>query len=462
VAALAGGTRERDVGERAIGRRGVAAVMATGLLLAGTATAAHAGVEDNKTYTVDIDGTVGTAGDVWAGDADATITIRIRNTSLHQSLGSVNVTVPAPLVLLPSAADAEPGGPVLELRSLAIAPGATTTVTVAVDVRTCAPATPAAFAVSAKQSNKFNGQGNDFYLSASADRQVNVTGTCSLAFVGQPQDAEKNTAITTVDFTPTAAPVTVEVRDAGGTGRATHSTASITLAGFRGTTAQALGGTTSANAVAGLASFGPGPTAPVSSSDYTLRAQSAGLVTSAASARFAIVDDRAACPAQAACEQASSAANGSTVSASFGPGSTTTNLLLSIGAADAPNFSCAGYPRTAGLEVSQFTFSDDAGGDRVGTMTATIPNAWRHLDSYKVCWAAPYAFKTESGAPAAIQPGVFKPGTTTPLRVGLLPDCPHHSYGAKGTPCIESRSFDKKTKTLALTVRATGDDPWRY
>jgi hypothetical protein len=436
--------------------------MATGLLLAGTATAAHAGVQDNKTYTVDIDGTVGTAGDVWAGDADASITIRVQNTSANQSLGSADVTVPAPFVLLASAADAVPGGPVLELRNLAIAPGATTTVTVNVDVRTCAPATPTTFAVSAKQSNDYNGSGNDFFLSASADRQVDVTGTCSLAFVGQPQDAEKNATITTVDFTPTAAPVTVEVRDAGGTARATHSAATITLAGFRGTTAQALGGTTSATAVAGLASFGPGPTASVSSSDYTLRAQSAGLVTSAASAPFAIVDDRASCPAGSPCEQASSATNGATVSASFGSGGTTTNLLLSIGAADAPNFSCAGYPRTAGLEVSQFTFSDDAGGDRVGTMTATIPNASRPLNSYEVCWAAPYAFTTDSGAPAAIQPGVFKPGTTTALRVGLLPDCPRRSSGATRTPCVESRTFDKKTKTVALTVRATGDDPWRY
>jgi len=53
-----------------------------------------------------------------------------------------------------------------------------------------------------------------------------------------------------------------------------------------------------------------------------------------------------------------------------------------------------------------------------------------------------------------------KPGTSAPLYVGLLPDCP--KKGAAAPPCIASRSFSKPTSSVSITVTASGDDPWRY
>jgi hypothetical protein len=105
--------------------------------------------------------------------------------------------------------------------------------------------------------------------------------------------------------------------------------------------------------------------------------------------------------------------------------------------------------------------------DRTGTFTVSFPDGSRPLNSYEVCWAAPYNFKTDAGPMAAdaideVGEGTIKPGTTAQLYVGTLPDC------KRGTPapCVASRSFKKATAnvpaTVIITVSADGRDPWRY
>ena len=425
-----------------------------------TTTVPGGGVTANKTYTVDVDGsTVGAAPNAWAGDVNAELSVTITNTSPSQSLGSANLTVPAPYMLISSAADNVPGGPVVELRNLGLAPGGSTVVTLVVAVDQCTSGTPAPFTVTAKQSNDYKGEGNDFTLAQPSDLQVDVAGTCALVWVAAPSDAERGATITSVAWNPNGAPLVVAVLDAGGVDRATRATGSVTLTAFRaGVTSGVLGGTTSAAITAGLATFTPGPTLSPSAFDYAFAADSPGLVGIAPSADFDfdIVDQAVSCPGNSPCNGAATASAGEySVSAQFGAGATPTHLTVSINAADAPSFECAGYPR-GDLPVSQFVFTADAGDDRLGTFTTSFPGA-NPVSNYEVCWAAPYTFTTESGAVAA--PGGVKPGTGQQLYVGLLPDCERR--GAPTRPCV-SRSYDSRTHIVTITVFATGEDPWKY
>jgi hypothetical protein len=463
-------------------RRLAVLLVVVGAVILASASPASAHDYDDNTFTVDIDGlTTGAAPDSFAGDADAVVAIKITNKSWGK-LGSANVTVPTPFSVVSAPNDAVPGGPVIELRNLNLAKNAFVTVNVTVNVRTCAPATPAHFAIVARKNSDYSG--SSFSLTSPSDKQVNVIGKCALAFVTQPKDAEKALAITSVAFNPGGAPISAEVRDAGNTGRAISSTASIVLSVANPSVSEpGFGGTTSASAVAGLASFTPGPTIAVSAFDYTLTATSAPLTPSSPSTKFDIVDDQVSCAANAACNGAATAnKNGTTASATFGSGASSTNLTVTIGAADAPVFECSGYPKGSS-QVSQFGFTGDLGGDRVGTFSVTIPNASWFVILYQVCWASPVDFYTKFGNLASshtdIGDGTPKPGSTTgeTLKVGLLPNCKkwwwndhwdwddHFGFPnptVETLPCITSRTYNWSNRSVTIEVKTTGADPWRY
>ena len=461
-------------------RSRIAALVATaGMVVVATAAPATAAPEQ-KTFTVDVDGTTaGAAPETFAGDANATIALTITNTSPSQQLGSANVRVPAPFSLISAPGDTVAGGPDIELRNLALAPGggpgSSVTVNLTVDVRTCVATNPAPFSIQVKQSNDFKGTGNDF-IPGPSDLQVNVTGHCGLAFVNQPNDADRNASITSVAFAPSGAPVTVEVLDAGNTGRATSSAASITLTAANASVPAPIAvGNATRTASGGLASFSPGPTLGVSAYGYTFTASSTftalstPVYSSAPSTSFDIVDEHAACLQGNACEKpvkATNSNNGQVAVATFGTGGTTTNLTVSVGAADANGlFACSGYAPRPGTFISQFAFTDDAGTDRLGTFTITVPNATDPLNSYQVCWASTVQFTTLDGS-LATQDGI-KPGSVpaTPLYVGLLPDCPKRGEPTLAElPCVSNRFFTKQGKinTANLEIKATGADPWAY
>ena len=419
------------------------------------------GVTANKTLTVAVTGTTGAAPNVWAGDVDAALSVTILNTSSSQALGSVNLTVPAPYTLVAAPADTVPGGPVVELRNLSLAPGSSTVIELVVGVHQCTSGSPAPFAVTAKQSNDYNGVGNDFTLVQPSDLQVDVVGTCMLAWLAQPADAERGATITSEAWNPNGAPLVVEVRDGGLVDRAALAIGTVALAAANaGVASPTFGGTTSATIAAGLATFAPGPTLAPSAFDYVLTASSTNLTGTGPSAPFDIVDEQVNCPAGGSCEGSASVSSGQfSVSAAFGSGVQDTDLTVSLNAADIPSFACAGYPRND-LPVAQFVFTNDAGGDRLGTLSTSIVNASRPLKSYEVCWAAPYTFTTKSGGRSAV--GASKPGTgePQPLYVGLLPDCPKR--GTVVLPCVSERSYEARTRTVTIVVRATGDDPWKY
>jgi hypothetical protein len=422
-------------------------------------------VTGHKTFRVVIAGTTGAAPNAWAGDVNATLSVTVTNTANTQSLGSLNLTVPAPFVLISSPSDTLPGGPVVEVRNLSLQPGKSVVIQLVVAVDRCTPAAGAPFTIKVKQSNNFNGTGNDFTLQQPSDLQVDVVGTCALRWVAQPSDAERGATITSAPFTPAGAPLTLNLVDGGGVDLATRATGNVTLAATNASVgAPSLGGTTSAPLTSGVATFSPGPTLAPSAFDYTLDASSIGLTGSGPSGPFDIVDDAAPCPAGGACGAATASGGGVTSSAQFGAGASATTLTVSVNAADAPSFSCAGYPRGS-RPISGFVFSGDLGGDRTGTFATVIPNASILLHKYEVCWAAPYQFRTQTGAWATV--GATKPGTGEALYVGILPDCSlFHTWrnaetGGGSIPCV-TRSYDFGTKAATITVRATGQDPWRY
>jgi hypothetical protein len=417
------------------------------------------GATANKTFTVAVAGTTGVAPNVWAGDVDAALSVTIVNTSSSQTLGSVNLTVPAPYTLVTAPADTVPGGPVVELRNLSLAPRGSTVVELVVGVDQCTSGSSAPFAVTAKQSNDYNGVGNDFTLAQPSDLQVDVVGTCTLAWLAEPADAERGAMITSEAWNPNGAPLVVEVRDGGLVDRATLAIGTVALTATNAGVASPMsGGTTSATIAAGLATFAPGPTLAPSAFDYVLTASSTNLTGTGPSAPFDIVDEQVNCPAGGSCRGSASVSSGQfSVSATFGGGVQDTDLTVSLNAADIPSFACAGYARND-LPVAQFVFTNDAGGDRLGTLSTSIANASRPLKSYEVCWAAPYTFATKSGAQAAV--GASKPGTGEVLYVGLLPDCPRR--GTVVLPCVSERSYEARTRTVTIVVRATGDDPWKY
>lgn len=438
-------------------------VTAVLVVLAWPATPVSGQVAEHKTFTVDVTYAVP------AGDADAVLTVTLQNTSSNQSLGSANVEVPAPFAVVAAPRDTDPSTTsVLELRELGLAPGDATDVAVTVDVQRCTPGTSAAFDAVAKQSNTFNGSGNDFFLDADASHlTVQVTGTCGLAFVAQAGDAEvAPTTITRVDFDPAGDPISVEVRDAADTGRATHATPAVELSaanpgvdpGQDGPIV--LGGTTSSTAVDGFATFAPGPTLSPSAFDYTLTAAAdldgdGPSDATTTGAPFDIVDDQVACPPGEPCAAPASATrDGQRVTASFGAGAEPASLVVSLGAADVPAFTCSDVP--GDRATAQYLFVGGDAGDRTGTLTLTIPDASQPLKTYEVCWAAPYPFTTDGGGQSSAQ-GI-KPGGDAALHVGTLPDCARHQAPAR--PCVGERSLDRRTATATIVIKADGRDPW--
>ena len=114
---------------------------------------------------------------------------KITNLTTSQTLGSANLTAPAGLSLVANSASLSgPGtatvsGNVVQLRNLNVAPGASVIATVNVTVQSTTPCAESSFTwmVAAKQSNDFNGTGNDFGP-LSSDSSLTTSVTCGGTF----------------------------------------------------------------------------------------------------------------------------------------------------------------------------------------------------------------------------------------------------------------------------------------
>jgi hypothetical protein len=283
----------------------LAGVVALTLLL-GLLTGPVAGAATStKFYTATVTPSTSIAG----GTTTYTFTIGDSSTST-QSLGSVNITVPADFTSVVVGAVTPPPGKVwtatlafgvISLRNPG--PGSTSRLSpgqsVSVLVTATAPTTCGSFTwtTAAKQSNDFNGTGNDFVLSG-ADPAISTTG-CQVAdhvsFGQGPTDVQEASPITPA--------VTVLVQDASGN-TVTSSTAAITLVIGTNPSGGVLSGasncpagpgTVCQSAVGGVATFAD-LSIDTAGTGYTLAASSPGL-TGATSGAFNVFVVLAPCVA---------------------------------------------------------------------------------------------------------------------------------------------------------------------
>lgn len=447
----------------------LAALVGVGLLLAGSALAT--GVQ-KKQFSAAISATPGAPEDDSPADAAAeayagttpTVAITLTNLASSQYLGSANIVVPAGITFAPASltltstqwkfdGTVSSAGTVIKLRNLYLSPGKSVTVRLGAQT-TCAPSAPSyGFATSVKQSNDFNGTGNDFTITG-PQPALDLVGACSLAFRAQPAAAQRATDITSETYLPTGAPITVAVRDGSGAADVPWWTSPIAISLASNPGAGTLSGTTSATPSSGVASFLP--RIDKSASGYTLTASSSGIVATApVSSPFTIVDSGQRCTGGTCAGTAAAAKTTATVSGTASAGDI---LSISLGAPTIPAYQCAGYTTTAEtLEFDLTTLSGaPSGGLKTATFTLLKQYVTKPADKYQACFASPQPFTTKSGAPAA---GVDTDGNgIVDTYVGLLPLCSSYKSCYVGPPCITSRVKDRYGNVI-LTITAPPGDP---
>jgi hypothetical protein len=242
----------------------------------------------------------------------------------------------------------------------------------------------------------------------------------SLSFSTQPHAGVVGQDITGAAVNPSGPPVTVQLLDANGN-LMTGSSAPVTIALATNPAGATLGGTTTVNAVNGVASFS-NLTLNKPGGRYTLVAASPGLA-SATSTSFDESNAAVFCLQGQSCSTSVSTAV-SELQVSANPthnGKSNTGTLSESVDVGTP-LTCSGYVAT---DPNWFQFLSSST-NRTKALTYTLDNT--SPEGIQVCFGAPYEFTTSSGAPA---PAVTLPNGTTEFE-GLLPSCP-----AKG-PCVQS------------------------
>jgi hypothetical protein len=261
------------------------------------------------------------------GGATTDLHLLITDQSSNQSLGSANVTAASSGASQFSINSASingsaclPGGCVdstqtfpttlLKLRNLSITPG--TTLDVTINVTT--PCTTAAYTwgIQAKQSNDFNGTGNNFTLQAAGSNlTTTVSAGCHVAFYNQPKDTNAGAAITD-NYYSSGGPVKVGLYDANNNLLGSCPTQSCTATITASPSVGVLGGTTTqafaydASASGMIAAFndvtistGNGLASTDLPKPFNL--QASGLGTNDTSSAFNIAYDGTSCVGQQVC-----------------------------------------------------------------------------------------------------------------------------------------------------------------
>jgi hypothetical protein len=286
----------------------------------------------------------------------------------------------------------------------------------------------------------------------------------ALQFGTQPHSAVVGQHITGTDYDPSGPPITVKIVDVFGN-VVTTSNAQVTMSLTSNPGGATLGGTTTVNAVDGIATFSD-LTLNRPGNGYALTASAAGM-SSTTSDPFDIQTTAVACSENTGCQTAAGNAGGSlTVVAHPNAALTDAGTLYeSVNPDQGAPLTCPGYV-SADPNTYEFVMTSS---NRAKTTTETIrrplaPLAGtirQILSTQQVCFGAPYDFVTRSGslAPAAVMPD----GTAGFL--GLLPNC--REPGA--TVCLASRT-DRVDPTngigfdIILTVQVPAGlsgDPWQ-
>jgi hypothetical protein len=373
----------------------------------------------------------------------------ITNEAATQQLGSVQISAPAGFVIIGAQGSARRTPSSVRFLNLSLAPSATTTLTLTA-VLACNGGSYR-WGIEAKQSNDFNGSGNDFLLdpASAGNLSGSVTGSCSLAFArdGEPADTAVNAVITSAAGSA-GGPVKVDVVDGSGH-LVTSSSAAVTVAIGSNPGSGSLSGTLTVNASGGVASFSDLSIDQVGDG-YTLTATSPGFTPATPSDPFRILGSLQPCSTNPCSVSSSTGTTSATVTATSAiPAGDF--LGVAIGGAD---FICAGtYQRV----------SDPVGFDVFSPSNVPLPSA-RFTVSLQINKTAVLASGRTGAAQwqicyASTQPFTSLPGTSgtaviggVSYQTGLLPDCSK----AQGSPCVQARN-----KTMAgdvvVTFLASGD-----
>jgi hypothetical protein len=420
------------------------------LLLAPPATAAPA-----KEYTLSLAGSPPAV----AGSTVTFLATFTNGADQQQQLGSANLTPPAGFGLVsadvPGPASATVRGGTVELRNLALQPGApplTVSVTATVP---CDGGAESRWSVVAKQANNFNGPpGNNLTLAPQSVLDTPVSGACALRFVTQPANAETGAVITSVPYDEAGPRVAVEAVDGAGA-RITDWAQPVTLALALGSGLGTLTGAT-APAVAGLAEF---PSLRLDAPGwYRVGATSGPLATAAPSAAFRIDTEAAVCVEDVVCTAEASTGRSDLLVTGLPNGNPDAGLLtLSFDAGLA--LDCAGYDELTG---GTGLFGVTGGRTKTARLQvdkremATLPN--NGASFLELCFGAPDPFTTKSGVPAGVA-GSFDwdgNGSLEPVYRGLLPDC-----GSAGAPCVSKRQKTGSGDGVIEALLPAGDPAMR-
>lgn len=331
----------------------------------------------------------GAVSTVAGSHAEMQVTIHNDATS-NVTLGSANLTVPAGLGLTIDTAGsmAETNystyaststSDTLQLRNLNLPADGKVTVAFFVNASTtCGEGT---WGIQVKQSNDFNGTGNDFSPPTKSSGLTSlITSGCHLAWIYQPASADQSTPITDTPFTSSGTnvhSVAVEVQDASGhalnnlnTGTATLSVSGSFDPCGTGCTGS-FTGTTSTTFSNGRATF-PSLQSAYTGTGFTATASALGLSTGASSPPFVIQTNGTDCIGQDPC----------TVSGGVGNGQVTINanggnfLYLAVSSTQLPSSvtgtggGCESFKGTG----TSFTESDARNGDGTLDIAISIKN----------------------------------------------------------------------------------------
>ena len=392
------------------------------------------------------------------GGTTVTMTATLTNKTDDQRLGAANLLPPAQFTITSIVGLSKPppataklsskcrvdalDGPCVQLRHLALRPGQSVMVMMRVIVpapaANCQSDTTYTWSVKAKQDDDFAGDSDDLDLDSSGGSRLTTTVRCAVAlkFVTQPSNAAVGQPITP--------PVSVETVNASG--NKVNSSAPITIALGNNPGGATLGGTTTEDAVDGVATFSD-LTLNKPGVGYTLVASSPGLTAATSNAFNETNTTTTTCPQGQACSTSlSTSVSTFQVTANPGPAGT-----LSESVDVGTPLTCAGY---AARDPNWFGFVESTG-NRSKLITYTLDNTGPA--GVEFCFGAPYEFETPGDHPAP--PGTLPDGTSG--FVGLLERC--ESFSEPPEACVKSIVADGPNTVVTVRIDAgLPGDPWGH
>jgi hypothetical protein len=447
-------------------RKSAALLLASTLLVLGqavTSMSAHA-APSTKYYTATVSPQTVDAG-VGAQSFALTLTNCGRGTpgcskTSQQTLGSADIQVDPAFTNVSATVsvagwhiDSVAGG-LIELRSdnnVDLSPGAGLVVSITADT----PSGVGAYTwnTAVKQSNDFSGTGNNFLI-AGPQPQVLVGFPDHLVFDTQPSTLQATTHTSTSPMCP---PPSVDVVTANGT-VVTVGSASVSVRADGAYGDPGLGGTTTASAASGTATFGAldcssGLTASQPGSGYRLAASttwtyggySVSLSSNADSGAFDVVQALTTCQSGNSCN-ATVTGKHTTVDVVASPAATVDDLEVAVGIDSLSSVTCLPFSPPAGLEIARVLVDHR---DKTVTLTFdktlvnAVPNNGTPL--FTICMSAPWGdWVTASGTAPTYN-------TVSGEYEGVLPACSAAGL-APYNPCVSNRGKHAAAEIVTISI----------